>query len=80
MVDFTHKKRPAATNSDRKFTLGRQAFAKISAVEGIELTSDMVADFKSFDEMKLTPAERRTVLARKYGKASANVVRKKPRL
>ena len=37
------KKKPAVTNSDRKLTLGRWAFAKICAVEGIELSSDMAA-------------------------------------
>jgi hypothetical protein len=67
----SHMKKSATNyNSDRKFTLGRQAFAKISAVEGIELTRDMRADFKSFDDKKLTPAQRRAALARKYGKAA----------
>lgn len=60
--------------------LGQQAFAKISAIEGIELAIDRAADFKSFDEMKLPPVECRAALTRKYGKASAKAFCNKPSL
>ena len=56
------------STSRRSYTLGRQGFAKISAVEGIRLTHEMNEDFRDFERQRLTPAERRTVLSRKYGK------------
>ena len=56
-------KRPA-----KGFTLGRGSFAKISAVEGIKLSSTMKAEFRSFDKQELSPDERRKALTRKYGK------------
>ncbi|CAN5723814.1 hypothetical protein BH11PAT2_BH11PAT2_09490 [soil metagenome] len=51
------------------FTVGRSAFAKISALEGVRLTPEMARDFKSFDAKNLSAAERRTVIIQKYGKA-----------
>jgi hypothetical protein len=48
-------------------TIGRQHFAKISAVEGIYMTASMAADFQDFDRQKLTAAPRRQSLLRKYG-------------
>jgi hypothetical protein len=47
--------------------IGRKAFAKISAVEGIEPNDALEADFRRFDKQKLAPAERRKILLRKYG-------------
>ena len=60
--------RPPARAS-RTFTLGRRSFAKISAIEGIHLTADMNEDFREFERKRLSPAERRRILSRKYGKA-----------
>lgn len=51
------------------FIIGRDAFAKISAVEGAQLTSAMRKDFESFDAKRLSPDARRTVLREKYGKS-----------
>ena len=45
--------------------LGREGFARISAVEGIELTADMRATLARFDREGLSAEERRRdILAR----------------
>ncbi len=63
-------KSPAPTKTSRKaYTLGRSAFAKISAVEGIRLTPEMEAHFKTFDRDELPAAKRREALAAAFGKA-----------
>jgi hypothetical protein len=47
------------------FVLGRERFARISAVEGIELSKDMLATLEAFDRDQITAAERRRqILAR----------------
>ena len=51
------------------FTLGRQGFAKISAVEGVYLSPAMEDQFREFDRQGLSPAERRKAIARAFGKA-----------
>ncbi len=56
-------------NRSGRFTLGREAFTKISAVEGIHLSPEMERDFREFDRKGLTAAERRKAISRKYGKA-----------
>lgn len=53
------------SNSDQ-FVLGREAFASISAIEGVFLTSAIKADLRRLDGA--TPVERRLVLLAKYGK------------
>jgi hypothetical protein len=50
-----------------RFLVGRGAFAKISAVEGIRLSQEMQADFAGFDRTKALPSQRRSTLATKYG-------------
>ena len=55
--------------STKGHTIGRAAFAKISAVEGIRLTPVMDADFHEFERKGLSPEERRKAIAGKYGKA-----------
>jgi hypothetical protein len=52
------------------YTIGRSGFAKISAVEGVKTSRQMEKDFQEFDRERLTPAERRKALARKYGHKS----------
>jgi hypothetical protein len=54
--------------SAKGYTLGRRSFAKISAVEGIQITADMDEDFRELDRQKLPPDERRRILLGKYGK------------
>lgn len=56
-----------AGNTKSGFVLGRARFAKIAAVEGIAPSKELSEDFRSFDSRKLSPAERRSYLIRKYG-------------
>jgi hypothetical protein len=51
------------------YVIGRRAFARISAVEGIHTTPGIEADFREFERQRLTPEERREMIRRKYGKA-----------
>jgi hypothetical protein len=51
-----------------RLVLGRARFAKISAVEGIHLSSEMRKDLLDFDRQGLTAAERRKRIAKRYGK------------
>ena len=50
------------------YVIGRRAFARISAVEGIRTTAGMEQDFREFERQGLSAAERRKVISRKYGK------------
>ncbi len=50
------------------YTIGRNAFAKISAVEGIYLTKEMDKDFQVFEQMGLSPQDRREAIAKKYAR------------
>jgi hypothetical protein len=50
------------------FRIGRNAFAKISEVEGIHLSNEMRSRFADFDTKGLSPAERREQIAKAYGK------------
>jgi hypothetical protein len=52
----------------RRYTVGRSAFARISAVEGIRLTEEMQRDFSEFDREGLSDKDRRKAIARKYAK------------
>ena len=51
------------------FTLGRRGFAKISAVEGIRLSSEMETRFQDFDREGPSASDRRKVIARTFAKA-----------
>jgi hypothetical protein len=55
-------------NDARAFTLGRERFAKISAVEGVRLDSKMAGLLDEFDRKDLSPAQRRQAIAGIYGK------------
>lgn len=48
------------------YTIGRSAFAKISAVEGIYLTQEMRGDFRGFEERGLSHSNRREAILKKY--------------
>ena len=52
------------------FTLGRADFEKISAVEGIRYPAEMKRTFRQLDKQGASPAQRRQVIARKYGRPS----------
>ena len=51
-----------------RFVLGRAAFAKVSAVEGITLTPAMEKRAKDFERRGLTAAERRKEILKVYRK------------
>ena len=51
------------------FTLGRLAFAQISAVEGIRLTPEMEQDLREYDRKGFSASKRRTAIFEKYAKA-----------
>jgi hypothetical protein len=48
------------------FVLGRERFARISAVEGIALTEDMRATLDRFDREGLSAEERRRAILRRF--------------
>jgi hypothetical protein len=52
------------------FTIGLAGFAKISAIEGLHLTREMRATFKTLKRKGASPQQRRAAIIRKYGKAS----------
>jgi hypothetical protein len=65
------RKRAAPPNRERTtsgMTLGRERFAKISAVEGIELTASMKKRAADFDRRGLSGEERRRTIIRAYHK------------
>ena len=51
---------------DGGFTLGRDAFARISAVEGIELTPEAQARAAEFDRRGLSGEERRRAIIKAH--------------
>jgi hypothetical protein len=60
--------RPLRPNLSRAggFTLGRDRFAQISAVEGIALTQEMRATLDRFDREGLSAEERRRAIVRRF--------------
>jgi hypothetical protein len=50
------------------FTIGHEAFARISAVEGLHFSAEMKKVLQELDRRGLSPESRRRVLAAKYGK------------
>jgi hypothetical protein len=50
------------------FVVGRSRFAKISAVEGVELTAHMKERRAEFDRQGLSPEERRRAIIASYRK------------
>jgi hypothetical protein len=64
-------KQPTRKPKERKhspgpFVLGRVAFAKVSAVEGIHPTQAMEEEFREYDRKGLPAEERRRLISRKY--------------
>ena len=66
-----------ASENDRRavpsesFTLGREAFAKVSALERVEISPELQRQFHEFDRKGLSAAERRRSILSKYGKKPA---------
>jgi hypothetical protein len=48
------------------FVLGRERFARISAVEGVAFTPSMRADLERFDRDNLSAADRRRVILARF--------------
>lgn len=59
----------SSRNATKGFKLGRRAFEKISALEGIHLSPEMVRDLDEFDRKGISGDARRKAIARKYGRA-----------
>jgi hypothetical protein len=57
--------------SQESFTIGRDGFAKIGAVEGVRLSREMTRDLRDFDRKGLSDQERARAIARKYGRKPA---------
>ncbi len=57
--------------SQESFTIGRDGFTNISAVEGIHLSLEMKKDLRDFDRKGLSNHERGRAIARKYGRQPA---------
>jgi hypothetical protein len=53
--------------ASKRFTIGLAAFEKVSAVEGLHLSGDMKRTFASLERRRVTPAQRRAALIKKYG-------------
>ena len=51
-----------------RFVLGRERFAKISAVEGIELSGTMKKRIRDSDRKGLSPEARRAAIIRAHSK------------
>ncbi len=54
--------------SRETFTIGRNNFEKISAVEGLRLSREMKQDLRDFDRRGLSDHERGRAIGRKYGR------------
>lgn len=59
----------ARNSKTGQFTIGRERFAKISAVEGIVLTQQMRSRMVEFDSKGMSAEERRRTIIRAYRKA-----------
>jgi hypothetical protein len=51
-----------------RFVMGRESFGKVSAVEGIRMSKDMVEHFARLDRDGASPGQRRADLKAAYGK------------
>jgi hypothetical protein len=60
----------SGTPITKGFTLGRAAFEKISAVEGVRLSRKVKDEFLKFDRKGLSPDERRRAIMSKYAKST----------
>lgn len=67
---MAHTKPRSPRRIAKGYVIGRQRFAKISAVEGIHITADMDNDFREFDRQELSASDRRRLIGKKYAKKS----------
>lgn len=59
-------RKPKPIKKAAGFTLGRKAWAKICAVEGVKLSKESEVMLAEFDRLGLTQEERRKRIMRKY--------------
>lgn len=59
---------PTQKKNSYGYVIGRNAFAKISAVEGIFLTKEMHKEFSAFDQSGLPHSDRRKAILNKYAR------------
>lgn len=59
---------PPAKSAGKTLTLGLTGFAKISAIEGVHLSSDSRRMFAEFDRKGLDPEQRRKAIAAKHAR------------
>jgi hypothetical protein len=59
---------PRRPTSSSGFRIGREGFARISAIEGVRLTPAMKRDLESFERDKLPQEARRQAIRTKYGR------------
>ena len=64
-------RRVEANDNSDAFTIGLADFEKISAVEGLHLSTEMKKLFREFDRENLSAEERRQLIVAKYGKPPA---------
>jgi hypothetical protein len=64
-TEFIRKWKPVAL-TERAAARGREAFASISAVDGIVLDEEAKEAFADFDRRKLTPEERRWEIVARF--------------
>jgi hypothetical protein len=65
--------KPVRTGTGKRksgLVLGLAVFEKISAVEGIHLTDEMRRDLASLERRGLSPEQRASSIADKYGRGS----------
>jgi hypothetical protein len=60
--------RRLSNHSAKTLTLGLAGFAKISAIEGVHLSSDSRRMFQEFDRKGLNAEQRRKAIATKHAK------------
>jgi hypothetical protein len=70
VTTMAHTKSRVPRRIAKGYVIGRERFAKISAVEGIHVTAEMDDDFRRFDRQALSASERRRLISKKYAKKS----------
>jgi hypothetical protein len=70
LPNMSNRKKPSAKTSgaDAKLVVGRERFAKISAVEGIVPSTAMKARVARFDQQGLSATERRREIIKAHKK------------
>jgi hypothetical protein len=51
----------------QRLTIGLAGFEKISAIEGLHLTSEMKRTFSALERRGASPAQRRAAIIKRYG-------------